>query len=102
LKNLRQPESGFSWFYQRFLNNHITILLLNIFLLLLVINEIVQNAGLLDPIWKFSSITMPAIVVAGILFYVLDPFVHLMERRLHIRQGLAITMPCWWPLALSS
>lgn len=92
MKNLRQPESGFSWFYQRFLNNHITILLLNIFLLLLVINEIVQNAGLLDPIWKFASITMPAIVVAGILFYVLDPFVHLMERRLHIRQGLAITI----------
>jgi predicted PurR-regulated permease PerM len=92
LKNLRQPESGFSWFYQRFLNNHITILLLNIFLLLLVVNEIVQNAGLLDPIWKFASITMPAIVVAGILFYVLDPFVHLMERRLHIRQGLAITI----------
>lgn len=92
MKNLRQSESGFSWFYQRFLNNHITILLLNIFLLLLVINEIVQNAGLLDPIWKFASITMPAIVVAGILFYVLDPFVHLMERRLHIRQGLAITI----------
>ncbi|MFD1549243.1 AI-2E family transporter [Levilactobacillus fuyuanensis] len=92
MKNLRQPESGFSWFYQRFLNNHITILLLNIFLLLLVVNEIVQNAGLLDPIWKFASITMPAIVVAGILFYVLDPFVHLMERRLHIRQGLAITI----------
>jgi len=92
LKNLRQPESGFSWFYQRFLNNHITILLLNIFLLLLVVNEIVQNAGLLDPIWKFASITMPAIVVAGILFYVLDPFVHLMERRLHLRQGLAITI----------
>lgn len=92
MKNLRQPESGFSWFYQRFLNNHITILLLNIFLLLLVINEIVQNAGLLDPIWKFASITMPAIVVAGILFYVLDPFVHLMERRLHMRQGLAIAV----------
>ncbi|KRL93877.1 AI-2E family transporter [Levilactobacillus hammesii] len=92
MKNLRQPESGFSWFYQRFLNNHITILLLNIFLLLLVVNEIVQNAGLLDPIWKFASITMPAIVVAGILFYVLDPFVHLMERRLHLRQGLAITI----------
>ncbi|UIF29045.1 AI-2E family transporter [Levilactobacillus brevis] len=92
MKNLRQPESGFSWFYQRFLNNHITILLLNIFLLLLVINEIVQNAGLLDPIWKFASITMPAIVVAGILFYVLDPFVHLMERRLHMRQGLAISV----------
>ncbi|KRK37656.1 AI-2E family transporter [Levilactobacillus parabrevis] len=92
MKNLRQPESGFSWFYQRFLNNHITILLLNIFLLLLVVNEIVQNAGLLDPIWKFASITMPAIVVAGILFYVLDPFVHLMERRLHIRQGLAIAI----------
>lgn len=67
-------------------------MLLNIFLLLLVVNEIVQNAGLLDPIWKFASITMPAIVVAGILFYVLDPFVHLMERRLHIRQGLAITI----------
>ncbi|WP_341779367.1 AI-2E family transporter [Levilactobacillus sp. HBUAS70063] len=92
MKNLRQPESGFSWFYQRFLNNHITILLLNIFLLLLVINEIVQNAGLLDPIWKFASITMPAIVVAGILFYVLDPFVHLMERRLHMRQGFAIAV----------
>jgi len=67
-------------------------LLLNIFLLLLVVNEIVQNAGVLDPIWKFASITMPAIVVAGILFYVLDPFVHLMERRLHIRQGLAIAI----------
>jgi len=92
VKNLRQPDSGFSWFYQRFLNNHITILLLNIFLLLLVLNELMQNAWLLTPIWKFIGIAMPAVVVAGILFYVLDPFVHLMERRLHIRTGLAIAI----------
>ncbi|WP_367295571.1 AI-2E family transporter [Levilactobacillus yonginensis] len=90
MNNLRQPESGFSWFYKRFLNNHITILLLNIFLFLLVLNEIVQNAGLLDPLWKFIGIAMPAVVVAGILFYVLDPFVHFMERRWHMRQGVAI------------
>lgn len=92
MKNLRQPESGFSWFYQRFLNNHITILLLNIFLLLLVLNELMQNAWILTPVWKFIGITMPAIVVAGILFYVLDPFVHFMERRLHMRTGLAIAV----------
>ncbi|WP_125764500.1 AI-2E family transporter [Levilactobacillus mulengensis] len=92
MKNLRQPESGFSWFYQRFLNNHITILLLNIFLLLLVLNELMQNAWILAPVWKFIGITMPAIVVAGILFYVLDPFVHFMERRLHLRTGLAIAV----------
>jgi len=92
LKNLRQPESGISWFYQRFLNNHITILLLNIFLLLLVLNELMQNAWILTPVWKFIGITMPAIVVAGILFYVLDPFVHFMERRLHMRTGLAIAV----------
>jgi len=92
LNKLRQSESGFSWFYQRFLNNHITILLLNIFLFLLVVNEVVQNASLLDPIWKFIGIAAPAIIVAGILYYVLDPFVHLMERRLHIKEGLAITI----------
>ncbi|WP_261810484.1 AI-2E family transporter [Levilactobacillus humaensis] len=92
MNKLRQPESGFSWFYQRFLNNHITILLLNIFLLLLVVNELVQNAGLLDPVWKFIGITAPAIVVAGILYYVLDPFVHFMERRLKLKEGLAITI----------
>lgn len=92
MKNLRQPESGFSWFYQRFLNNHITILLLNVFLLLLVLNELMQNAWILTPVWKFIGITMPAIVVAGILFYVLDPFVHFMERRLHLRTGLAIAV----------
>ncbi|KRO04605.1 permease [Levilactobacillus paucivorans] len=92
LNKLRQPESGFSWFYQRFLNNHITILLLNIFLLLLVVNELVQNAGLLDPVWKFIGITAPAIVVAGILYYVLDPFVHFMERRLKLKEGLAIAI----------
>ncbi|WP_125544173.1 MULTISPECIES: AI-2E family transporter [Levilactobacillus] len=92
MNKLRQPESGFSWFYQRFLNNHITILLLNIFLLLLVVNELVQNAGLLDPVWKFIGITAPAIVVAGILYYVLDPFVHFMERRLKLKEGLAIAI----------
>ncbi|GEO69554.1 AI-2E family transporter [Levilactobacillus acidifarinae] len=88
----RQPESGFSWFYQRFLNNHITILLLNIFLFLLVVHEVVQNGSLLNPVWRFIGIAAPAIIVAGILFYVLDPFVHLMERRLHIKEGLAITI----------
>lgn len=92
MNKLRQPESGFSWFYQRFLNNHITILLLNIFLLLLVVNELVQNAGLLDPVWKFIGITAPAIVVAGILYYVLEPFVHFMERRLKLKPGLAIAI----------
>lgn len=92
MNKLRQSESGFSWFYQRFLNNHITILLLNIFLFLLVINQVVRNAGLLDPVWKFIGIAAPAIIVAGILFYVLDPFVHLMERRLHIKEGFAIAI----------
>lgn len=92
MKNLQQPESKFSWFYQRFLNNHITILLLNIFLLLLVLNELMQNAWILQPVWQFIGITMPAIVVAGILFYVLDPFVHFMERRCHLRPNLAIAI----------
>jgi Predicted permease len=92
LNKWRQPESGFSWFYQRFLNNHITILLLNLFLFLLVVHGLVQNAGLLDPVWRFIGIAAPAIIVAGILFYVLDPFVHFMERRLHIKEGLAITI----------
>ncbi|MDT6979746.1 AI-2E family transporter [Levilactobacillus zymae] len=88
----RQPESGFSWFYQRFLNNHITILLLNLFLFLLVVHEVVQNGSLLNPVWRFIGIAAPAIIVAGILFYVLDPFVHLMERRLHIKEGVAIAI----------
>nr|WP_225416341.1 AI-2E family transporter [Levilactobacillus lindianensis] len=61
-------------------------------MLLLVVNELVQNAGLLDPVWKFIGITAPAIVVAGILYYVLDPFVHFMERRLKLKEGLAIAI----------
>ena len=92
MNKLRQSELGFSWFYQRFLNNHITILLLNVFLFLLVVNEVVQNAGLLDPIWKFIGIAAPAIIVAGILYYVLDPLVHWMERRLHIKESIAIAI----------
>ncbi|KRN01966.1 permease [Levilactobacillus senmaizukei DSM 21775 = NBRC 103853] len=95
-----QSESGFSWFYRRFLNNHITILLLNIFLLLLVIHELLQNAQLLTPIWRFISITTPSLVVAGILFYVLDPFVHFMERRLHLNQGTAIAVAMVLTVAL--
>ena len=57
-----------------------------------MINQVVRNAGLLDPVWKFIGIAAPAIIVAGILFYVLDPFVHLMERRLHIKEGFAIAI----------
>lgn len=86
----RQPESGWSWFSQRFLNNHITILLLNFFLFLLVVRGVTQNAHLLNPLWRFIGIAAPAVIVAGILFYVLDPLVHLMERRLHIKEGIAI------------
>lgn len=92
MNKLHQSQSGLSWFYQRFLNNHITILLLNVFLFLLVVNEVVQNAGLLDPVWKFIGIAAPAIIVAGILYYVLVPLVHLLERRLHLKEGFAIAI----------
>lgn len=67
-------------------------MLLNLFLFLLVVRLVVQNAGLLDPIWRFIGIAAPAIIVAGILYYVLDPFVHLMERRLHLKEGVAIAI----------
>lgn len=52
----------------------------------------VQNASLLDPVWKFIGIAAPAIIVAGILFYVLDPLVHWMERRFKMKDGLAIAI----------
>lgn len=60
----------------------------------------VQNAGLLDPIWRFIGIAAPAVIVAGILYYVLDPLVHLMERRLHLKEGIAIAIALVLTVAL--
>ncbi|UQS83283.1 AI-2E family transporter [Bombilactobacillus thymidiniphilus] len=81
-----------TWFTKWFLNNKITIFLLNILLIFLIIAIFAQIGYVFRPINKIISIVLPPIVVAGILYYLINPLINFLEKRCHINRILSITV----------
>ena len=77
----KEKEFSMSWFFRWFLDNKaITVFLvcLLIGLNLLVLSKI---SFIFTPIIEFISVIMLPVILAGLLYYLLNPLVDLMEKR---------------------
>lgn len=87
----KEKEFSMSWFFRWFLDNKaITVFLvcLLIGLNLLVLSKI---SFIFTPIIEFISVIMLPVILAGLLYYLLNPLVDLMEKR-KINRLVAITI----------
>ncbi|RSJ43765.1 AI-2 transport protein TqsA [Streptococcus gordonii] len=87
----KEKEFSMSWFFRWFLDNKaITVFLvcLLIGLNLLVLSKI---SFIFTPIIEFISVIMLPVILAGLLYYLLNPLVDMMEKR-RINRLVAITI----------
>lgn len=76
-----KEKRPFSWFWKWFLDNKFVTGLLIIFLILININLFTKVSYLFFPVWQFLAIVALPIILAGILFYLLNPIVNFFEKR---------------------
>jgi len=83
LEEKKQPQVKqiASWFWKWFLNNQIVTALLIVLLLLLIVFLFTKISYLLTPVWQFLSIVGLPVVLAGILYYLMNPTVDFLEKR---------------------
>lgn len=81
-----------SWFYQWFINNRMTVILLNIFLILLIIFLFTKVRYVFAPIGQILGVIMPTVIVSIVLFYLLEPVVDLFEQKFHVNRILIIAV----------
>ncbi len=70
-----------SWFWKWFLNNQIVTGLLIVLLILLNINLFTRVSYLFTPVWQFLAIVGLPIILAGILYYLMNPVVDYFEKK---------------------
>lgn len=81
----------FSWFWKWFLNNKfVTVLLVNL-LILLNIFTLSKMSYLFEPIGSFFSVVGLPIILAGILYYLINPLIDWLEKH-HVSRNLGITI----------
>lgn len=74
-------HSRISWFWRWFLNNQMTAVLLNILLFLLVVFTFTKVSYLFEPVWQFLAVVGLPIIMAGILYYLMNPLVDRLEKK---------------------
>lgn len=77
----KKEKRSFSWFWKWFLDNKFVAGLFIIFLILVNINLFTKVSYLFFPVWQFLAIVALPIILAGILFYLLNPIVNFFEKR---------------------
>ena len=76
-----EKRKNFSWFWRWFLNNKfVTVLLVNL-LILLNIFVLSKMGYLFQPIGSFFSVIGLPIIMAGILYYLINPLVDWLESK---------------------
>ena len=70
-----------SWFWKWFLNNQAVTSLLVVLLVLLILFMFTKVSYLFKPIWQFLAIVGLPIILAGILYYLMNPAVDYLERK---------------------
>ncbi|MGO3731914.1 MAG: AI-2E family transporter [Vagococcus sp.] len=76
-----QKKERSTWFDRWFLNNQIVTSLLIVLLCLLIILVFTKVSHLFAPIAQFVGIVGLPIVISGLLYYILNPIVNLMEKK---------------------
>lgn len=70
-----------SWFWKWFLNNQAVTSLLVILLILLILLLFTKVSYLFEPVWQFLAIVGLPIILAGILYYLMNPTVDYLEPK---------------------
>lgn len=85
-----------SWFWRWFLNNQVVTALLVVLLILLIVFLFTKVSYLFAPIWQFLAVVGLPIILAGILYYLMNPIVDYLEKqkipRLYSIIGLFVTV----------
>ncbi len=74
-------KKPYSWFWKWFLNNQAVTSLLVILLVLLILFMFTKVSYLFEPFWQFLAIVGLPIILAGILYYLMNPTVDYLERK---------------------
>lgn len=80
-KKEQQTKNRFSWFWKWFLNNQVVTTLLIILLCLSIVWLFSKVAYVFQPIGQFFSIVGLPILLAGVLYYLMNPTVDLLEKK---------------------
>ncbi len=88
--NTENEKKG-TWFTRWFLNNQFVTTLLIVLLCLLIILTFTKVSPLFEPITQFVGIVSLPIIITGLLYYILNPVVNLMERK-GINRNLGISL----------
>lgn len=70
-----------SWFWKWFLNNQVVVSLIVVLLLLLILLVFTKVSYLFEPVGQFFAIVGLPMVLAGILFYLMNPVVNHLEKK---------------------
>ncbi|GBG05372.1 AI-2E family transporter [Lactobacillus rodentium] len=89
-KNKEQYKNNV--FVKWFLNNRLSIALLNILLLFLILLVFNKISFILNPVWTFFNAILPPLLVASIQFYLMNPIVDFLEKKWHIPRIITIIL----------
>lgn len=81
-----------SFFQKWFLNNRFSVALLNILLFFLIILVFNKISFVLNPFWTFFNAILPPVLVAVIQYYLMNPVVDFLEKKLHFPRILTIVI----------
>lgn len=88
-----------SWFWKWILNSQVVTALLIVLLLLLITLLFTKVSYLFEPVGQFFAIVGLPIMIAGILFYLMNPVVDYLERK-GMKRVLGITLLFIFVIAL--
>ncbi|MFD1899304.1 AI-2E family transporter [Enterococcus termitis] len=77
----KEKEKRFSWFWRWFLNNQVVTALLIVLLILLIILVFTKVSYLFTPVWQFIAVVGLPLIMAGILYYLMNPVVDYLEKK---------------------
>ena len=80
-----------TWFYKWFLNNQLTVVLINVFLVFLIIFLFSKISFVFKPINQILGITMPPVILALVLYYLINPLINVLENKFHVNRIISIT-----------
>lgn len=78
---MEKKNKSLSWFWKWFLNNQVVTALLVVLLVLLIINLFTRVSYLFTPVLQFLAIVGLPIILAGILYYLMNPVVDFAEKK---------------------
>jgi len=68
------------------------VVLVNVFLVFLIIYLFSKIKFVFDPVSQILGITMPPVILALVLYYLINPLINLLERKFHVNRIISITV----------